>query len=158
MNEISFRESSLFTVPSDEDNEVEPSARRKDRRNVNWGGGRYRKRESNLSLKKKEKTNLLGLLTPLFVLLIISNFLFGEFWGSDDTSYYYYQSSYYESSTYGADGKVDTARKESIRTNIPSLLENRPQSVELDSRFDREMDDGIDRLTRFERSMIGDLL
>jgi hypothetical protein len=43
-------------------------------------------------------------------------------------SYVFYQSSVYESRVYTSDGKVETKREESIRSNLPSLLERQVES------------------------------
>eukprot|EP00541_Cyclophora_tenuis_P009107 CAMPEP_0116571642 /NCGR_PEP_ID=MMETSP0397-20121206/17686_1 /TAXON_ID=216820 /ORGANISM="Cyclophora tenuis, Strain ECT3854" /LENGTH=224 /DNA_ID=CAMNT_0004099787 /DNA_START=146 /DNA_END=820 /DNA_ORIENTATION=- len=48
--------------------------------------------------------------------------LFGS--GRDDSSYYYYQSTVVESQVRAADGTFQKSRKESVRSNIPSLIEN----------------------------------
>jgi hypothetical protein len=81
---------------------------------------------------------------------------------SPPSSMVYYQSSVYESRVLGPDGKMETARKESFRSNIPSLLENErrlqqdkgssssliEQRNDYDSSFDREVDSMIRRMDR----------
>ena len=62
------------------------------------------------------------LLAPLAGLALILRLLFGGGGGSGNSNFYYYQSSSYESSVVTGDGRVDTARKKSIRSNIPGLI------------------------------------
>lgn len=65
---------------------------------------------------------------PIFAIIVVLRVLlgglFGGAGGGSDTNpgYVYYQSSVYESRIIGSDGRVETARKESVRSNIPSLV------------------------------------
>lgn len=49
-------------------------------------------------------------------------FGFGGGGGSDNPSYVYYQSTVYESRSISSDGKVERIRRESMKSNIPSLI------------------------------------
>lgn len=63
---------------------------------------------------------LIGAAAPLCLLWIVFQNLFG---GDDSSSFLYYQSSVFESNIVGEDGKAERSRKESVRTNIPSLIQ-----------------------------------
>ena len=78
-----------------------------------------------------------------------------------DYSVYFYQSSYVESQVVRSDGKIDTSRKESIRTNIPSMKDVSPQTLrEYNARFDEDFDQEIEqemaRMLRFQRNTLND--
>jgi hypothetical protein len=61
---------------------------------------------------------------PLLVAWLFLQMLFGGIGGLiSPGSYVFYQSSVHESRVYTSDGKVETKREESIRSNVPSLLE-----------------------------------
>lgn len=86
--------------------------------------------------------------------------------GSAPPSYVYYQASMYESRTLGPDGKMETTRKESVRSNVPSLISgdrkdsagrSSPASSFLlreapDDTVDREINDAIRRSMEIEKS------
>ena len=96
---------------------------------------------------------------PFLLLLLIVKTLLGGF-GADD-SVYFYQSSYVESRVVRSDGKIDTSRKESIRTNIPSMKDVSPQTLReynarFDEDFDREIEQEMARMLRFQRSTLND--
>jgi hypothetical protein len=76
------------------------------------------------------RRGLWKLLAPIVGLALILRLLFGGTSGS----YYYYQSSSYESSVVTGDGRVDTARKESVRTNLPGLVIEKASSSDDDRR------------------------
>jgi hypothetical protein len=116
-----------------------------------------------LASKKKESSG--GVLAsrwirvglPLVALVLLVKSLLGSLSGRSD--YVYYQSSVYESRTYNSDGRVETARKESVQSNIPSLLDGkrlRDSSSQYllreapDRDFDRELDI---MMKRFQQSM-----
>jgi hypothetical protein len=66
---------------------------------------------------------------PLLAAWIFLQILFGGVSGLiSPGSYVFYQSSVYESRVYTSDGKVETKREESIRSNVPSLLERQVKS------------------------------
>jgi hypothetical protein len=99
----------------------------------NFGGraSRGRKEAATPSMISKNKNDtasrggsnaLWKLLAPLAGLVLILRLLFGGGGGSGKSNFYYYQSSSYESSVVTGDGRVDTARKKSIRSNIPGLI------------------------------------
>ena len=82
-----------------------------------------RKRKKALPPKKEKKNfltlwNISGLI--LFLLLAKSIFLDGF---SANSNFAYYESSVYETRMYNSEGKLETSRKESFRSNIPSLVE-----------------------------------
>jgi len=94
-------------------------------------GGRSRQKKA-LANNDKE-TNNDGLLSkwaaivvPAFaVVFLLKSVLGGLLFGSaadGQSNFVYYQSSVYETRSYGSDGKVETSRKESVRTNAPSLI------------------------------------
>jgi len=92
-------------------------------------GGRSKspsKPTPNVQKRNENKTGmpklLIAICIPLLALWVFFQTLFG---GEDSPSTYYYQSSVYESRVYNADGQVETSRKESVRSNVPSLLEER---------------------------------
>lgn len=60
-----------------------------------------------------------GVPTTILSLLFLKGVLdFGN-----DSSFAYYESTVYESRVYNSDGRMETSRKESFRSNIPSLAE-----------------------------------
>ena len=64
----------------------------------------------------------------VFAASILSVFLLkGAYDFGFDSSFVYYESTVYESRVYNSDGRVETSRKESVRSNIPSLAERRQQ-------------------------------
>jgi hypothetical protein len=66
---------------------------------------------------------------PLLAAWLFLQMLFGGVSGLiSPGSYVFYQSSVYESRVYTSDGKVETKREESIRSNVPSLLERQVKS------------------------------
>jgi hypothetical protein len=106
---------------------------------------------------------------PIVALWLFLQLLFGGSNSTPDT--YYYQSSMYESRVYGIDGKVETARKESVRSNIPGLIESQrnarslPESSvgkpsvfgdSVDETFDRMLDQEIDSMLRIQKSFLRD--
>lgn len=88
-------------------------------------GGRKRKKPLP---PEKEKENFLTLWNIpgliLFLLLAKGIFLDGF---SANSNFAYYESSVYETRMYNSEGKLETSRKESFRSNIPSLVEQRQQ-------------------------------
>ena len=131
----------------------------------NHGGGRARNRKIQKSAKKGDQWSGVKRLLPyLFVAWLLSNLVLGGI-SQDDSFIYFYQSSYFETQVYGSDGKVDTTRKESVRTNMPSLLEKKESSsgtssydlnLRSDEEFERELRKEMDSMTRFERTMFDD--
>jgi hypothetical protein len=87
-------------------------------------------------------------LLPLLGLYLVFRLLLGSLFSSPSSSFVYYESSVYESRTYSADGKVETSRKESVRSNLPGLVERQatqsptdksPLKVEDDTDFRARM-------------------
>jgi hypothetical protein len=116
-----------------------------------------------LATKKKESSG--GILAspwiragvPLVAVVLLVKSLLGSPSGRSD--YVYYQSSVYESRTYNSDGRVETARKESVQSNIPSLLDGK-RLQDSSSQYllrgspDRDFDRELDTLmNRFQQSM-----
>lgn len=107
-------------------------------------GGRRRAPKKKNDEKKGVPGWLIGAGIPLLVLWLVVGNLFG---GGSDSSFVYYQSSVYESSIMGENGQVERSRKESVRTNVPSLLPERQQGNDRqllrqspDPTFERAMD------------------
>ena len=128
---------------------------------INRAGGRIRRKREPLDQTKNNRTSsqILRYSVPFLLLLLIVKTLLGGF-GADD-SVYFYQSSYVESRVVRSDGKIDTSRKESIRTNIPSMKDVSPQTLReynarFDEDFDREIEQEMARMLRFQRSTLND--
>ena len=157
------------------DNSLVPSNSKSTRR----AGGRVRSKK-RLSKKKNDLVespqNLLGWVktigVPFVALWILSQmFLGGE---SSSSNVYYYQSSVYQSSVYGPDGRVDTAKKQSVRTNIPGLVDGQGRESRLpvqnnnndnaaldferraDQAFDRQLDEEIESMMRMQRNFLNE--
>jgi hypothetical protein len=63
---------------------------------------------------------------PFLIVMVIWKLLFGGSPADSGTSgYMFYQSSVYETRVVGSDGKVERTRKESVRSNIPNLMERK---------------------------------
>ena len=134
-------------------------------------GGRKRKIPRRDSLGKKDDkddnlkkfTKWATVLAPILLLwVLIKSLLFGG--SSSEPSYVYYQSSVYESRTYGADGRVDTSRKESFRSNIPSLIEGKRLQQEprgsssylLQQNPDESFERELDSMLQLQESIVRD--
>mmetsp|Transcript_15674 Transcript_15674/g.18578 ORF Transcript_15674/g.18578 Transcript_15674/m.18578 type:complete len:274 (-) Transcript_15674:392-1213(-) len=63
---------------------------------------------------------IIYLIVAVQILQSLFGFLFGG--GANDGSYVYYQSTVYETTSVAADGQVSRIRKESVKSNIPSLI------------------------------------
>jgi hypothetical protein len=90
------------------------------------GGRKRRKSAKNPRKKEKQSPRSIGMLPAVLLLsgvllVLLKGILFDNV--SGDPSFVYYESSVYESLTYGTDGRVETSRRESFRSNIPSLME-----------------------------------
>ena len=98
--------------------------------------GRYSSKRAGGRVKNKNKDNveeakynsnpivnfvskLLGL---LLLLKVASSLLFGGF--SNSGNFVYYESSTYEMTTRNVDGKIETTRKQSIKSNLPGLKQD----------------------------------
>ena len=82
-------------------------------------------------------------LVPFVAAWLFIGSLFGP---SDDSSFYYYQSTVVESQVRTADGSIQRSRKESVRSNVPSLMQGKGSSSKLlrespDRDFDRQLDE-----------------
>uniref|UniRef100_A0A6U3C5M4 Transmembrane protein n=1 Tax=Entomoneis paludosa TaxID=265537 RepID=A0A6U3C5M4_9STRA len=132
---------------------------------LNRGGGRSRKKKRQvLPAEERKSIFFFGTILPLLALIIIFRSLFFGGLPTGDSSVYYYTSTSFESTTY-ANGKVDTARKQSVKTNMPSLIDNKmsspSESIEFrESRlakdFDDQLEDEFNRMMRSERTIFDD--
>eukprot|EP00565_Helicotheca_tamesis_P006859 CAMPEP_0185725120 /NCGR_PEP_ID=MMETSP1171-20130828/1448_1 /TAXON_ID=374046 /ORGANISM="Helicotheca tamensis, Strain CCMP826" /LENGTH=187 /DNA_ID=CAMNT_0028393157 /DNA_START=372 /DNA_END=935 /DNA_ORIENTATION=+ len=116
--------------------------------------------------KKDTDDNVFGLLKfvlPIMALIwLLQSLLSGIFFfgggGSSTGNYVYYQSSTFESRTIKSDGTIETAKKESVRTNMPSLIKSGESSSssssstssmilrgERDEAFERELENDVKR-------------
>jgi len=126
-------------------------------------------RRSGVSRSNKNSSKEVPGLVKFGALAAVAVFLLqaflGWFSGGTSPSYVYYQSSIYESRTLGTDGQMETTRKESVRTNVPSLISGDredykgrklPTSSFLlespDSEIDKEIDGAIRRSMEMEKS------
>ena len=140
-------------------------SKRQGRKKSGRTGGRRRKRIMTLPSKKKNKSSG-GILqsswfragVPLVAILFLLKTLFGSLFGNG-SDYVYYQSSVYESRVYTPDGRVETARKESVQSNIPSLMDGK-QLRDSSSQYllrdspDRDFDRELDTMTKqFQQSI-----
>ena len=65
---------------------------------------------------------------PIVLATVFFRLLFGNLFGGASPNVVYYSSSVYQSTTYKADGNVETSRKESFESNIPGLVEKARES------------------------------
>jgi hypothetical protein len=84
------------------------------RKTISRAGGR-KARQKKPEQKRPGALQLL-ILSALAILLSFSQF------GGDNPSYVYYQSSVFESTVVGSDGRIETSRKESFKSNLPNLV------------------------------------
>lgn len=90
-----------------------------------------RKTKKNHQIKKDTSKNAISgvfatirqLALPILLATLFFRFLFGNLFGGPSPNVVYYSSSVYQSTTYKADGNVETSRKESFESNIPGLVE-----------------------------------
>lgn len=124
------RDVSLVLGVGADDNEAPPGTEASDNRNTNTGkavgrGGGRRRRLHVPSILPNRGNGIFPALV-LFSLLLVLVPLFGG--GGNDVSspsVYYYQSTSFESTILSADGSVQTTKKTSVETNMPSLLEGK---------------------------------
>jgi hypothetical protein len=98
---------------------------------------------------------------PLVAVLLLLKTSFGSLFGGG-SDYVYYQSSVYESSVYTSNGKVKMAHKESVQSNIPSLMDGKrlrdssSQYLLRDSP-DRDFDQELDSMIKqFQQTMFNE--
>mmetsp|Transcript_4418 Transcript_4418/g.5109 ORF Transcript_4418/g.5109 Transcript_4418/m.5109 type:complete len:212 (+) Transcript_4418:146-781(+) len=127
---------------------ADDSGSNEDAENKKFSTGRVGGRSPTPPPKKEMKINfkLPSWLVPLSIFLIgfkvFVQILFGGFGGGGNSNFVYYESSVYQTQTMLDDGKVETSRKESIKTNAPSLLNERQllkQSQLMDRQYDRSV-------------------
>lgn len=106
-----------------------------DKKAIGRAGGRRRRLSNQSNEENGQKT---APAVILFSLLLILVPFFDEAMDESpkEQSYYYYQSSYSETRVYSQDGSIQTSRKQSVETNVPSLLKGR--SLLQDKRFVEE--------------------
>ena len=91
-------------------------------------GGRKTKKNHQIKKDTSKNTNsgvfatIRQLALPILLATVFFRLLFGNLFGSSP-NVVYYSSSVYQSTTYKADGNVETSRKESFESNIPGLVE-----------------------------------
>jgi hypothetical protein len=95
------------------------SSRRKEERDDVW------RRNLFLLLSRSWKQWTLPILIAGFLL---SSSLFGRMGRQTQQSYVFYQSNVYETRIVSSDGKIQTSRQETIRTNIPQVLRDDTQT------------------------------
>lgn len=104
-----------------------PNEDKGDRANYKQAVGRAGRRRRRMTTEHKDgkgHQNIVPLVVFFSLLLCIAPFFISDD-AAPSTNYYYYQSSYSESRVYSQDGSVQMTRKESVQTNMPSLLEGR---------------------------------
>ena len=123
---------------------------------VNRVGGRSKYPSMQKRPKKKKPWWALAFV-PLVAGWIFFQNLFSP--GPSSLDYVYYQSTVFESRVVGSDGRMESARKESVRTNAPTLMERQEREEfqlrpfannEFDRAFDREMQ----RMDDFDREIV----
>jgi hypothetical protein len=103
-------------IESNDDNDITDKEEAPSTRRV--GGRNFR------STNRKDKNGIPGWFILAIPFLAFWLFMQSAFTPSNQ-GYVYYQSSLFESRVIGPNGKVETARMENVRTNIPILLEGR---------------------------------
>ena len=92
-------------------------------------GGRKAKKNHQIKKDTSKNTNsgvfatIRQLALPILLATVFFRLLFGNLFGGASPNVVYYSSSVYQSTTYKADGNVETSRKESFESNIPGLVE-----------------------------------
>jgi len=112
----------VLRATADNDNNENANADDDKKKAIGRAGGRSRQMSSRP--KQEEKRSIVAYLV-LFSLMFVLSPLFDGVIDSSSPSVYYYQSSSFEMTVYSQDGSVQTSRKESVQTNIPTLLEGR---------------------------------
>lgn len=129
-------------IPSNNDDNDNSGGERKPLTTRRIGG------RSSAAPSRDEPRGWLFLAVPVVAVWL----LFQNLFGGPYSDFVYYESSVYESRVIGEGGKVETARKESVRTNIPGLVEGRGkdeqrmlrQSDDFDRAMDRELKNMFD--------------
>ena len=121
-------------------------------------GGRKKTPQVKPETKKKQEPPFWLAAVPLLALAVFVKSMFG---GSDNgDSFVYYQSSVYESRVYTGDGMVERARRESVQSNVPSLLDGKRLRDSASTRLlespDEEFDKELDAIIRMEQSFLND--
>ena len=100
-------------------------------------GGRKKRHSTNMGKVKNQRdsSSVIPFWGVALGVAVLLSSLFGWNQGSDP-SFVYYESSFYESRDYSSDGKVESYRKESFKSNVPGLvqeLKQRQGEVSLES-------------------------
>ena len=164
----------LTQLSSDKNERGSNSEGSRGRYGFNHGGGRSsRQRIPKLRERDKKPGNLISRLVPWLLVAVVLSRLFAWGLSGNEPSVYFYQSSSFETQVFKSDGNVESARKESIRTNVPSLLQEKisaPRQTRGFGRwpnqeFERELNDEIgklndeiDGMNRFERKIFDEFL
>ena len=115
------------------------------------GGRRPRsQKQTNIPKTNNGNDNIFALFRqwalPLLCLTAILRLVFGMFGSTNSNpTVVYYSRSVYQSTTYTQDGNVETKRKESFQSNVPSLVEKYGNDG-TDIDIGDELDDRIDNM------------
>ena len=158
---------------TDAGDNLHPETPSKKKVSTSRAGGRSRQRER--PAKNSSSSPLLANRAKIALPVVLVLWILSQVFQSSvrPPSYVFYQSSMYESRTLGADGRMETTRKESVKSNLPSLLQQDDErrlvkpSLLPDRDFDREIDREIDRemneidremksMMRFQQSLLDD--
>jgi len=128
-------------------------------RTPNHIGGRRPRRRQQQPPKKDSAIKPWQLIVGALVALwIFFSQLFGG--GAGNPSYVYYSSTFYESTVVRPDGKIESSRQESFKSNRPELVPQRQQDRSRASSIIRaeqeEMAREIDSMMQFERQILED--
>jgi hypothetical protein len=140
---------------------------RPSRRTGQRAGGRSRSKRPSKAIKEKQELPgwVKTVALPVASLWLLFQLFFG---GASSSNLYYYQSSVYETNVY-TNGRVDTSRKESARSNVPGLLDKQqsqprrmPGSIDArvdyeshaDEKFDELIDQDIDSMMGLQQRLM----
>lgn len=112
----------LFESPSDQ------NERRSQKYSTARVGGRRTKkqkikREDNITKNDGPLAFIRQIAIPFILVALFLRLLFGNLFGGSNVVYY--SSTVYQSTTYSRDGNIETRTKESFKSNIPGLVEER---------------------------------
>jgi len=156
--------SSLFLSNEEETNEESYTTPNQSKSTARSGG-----RSKFSSMKKNDKSpdtstssliimNVVKKALPFLISFTILKGIFGLLFGGigGGANYVYYQSTVYESRSYNDQGEMKTVRKESVKSNAPSLIngnrdDNDSKSFLIRDISDEEFDQELDQVIR--RSM-----
>lgn len=136
---ISSRPKVLFVPPvalanSQDDDSPANNEEASQKYSVARVGGRKTKKNHQIKKDTSKNANsgvfatIRQLALPILLATVFFRLLFGNLFGGTSPNVVYYSSSVYQSTTYKADGNVETSRKESFESNIPGLVEKKARS------------------------------